>query len=251
MRAFLSHLIMPLPVCWLLLIISAAFIYFKKRRAGRFFLVLALGWLLIISTPIVPDLLVRSLENRYAPLLEMESPAGEYPVHIMVLGSGHTSDPRLPANGQLSLFALGRLMEGIRLHQSIPESKLVFSGWGYRDPNSQAEVMASAAALFGISPEDMYVLTEPHNTRAEAIAYEDRFGRRHRLVLVTDAIHMPRAMMHFQNAGLSPLPAPANQAVKETPVDQPVSLWPSAGPIESMQRVTHEYAGMLWAWLTR
>ena len=70
-----------------------------------------------------------SLERSYPPLTDLNSLSNDIDVHIMVLGSGHTSDPALPANNQLSHNALGRLAEGIRLHRLLPGSKLITSGW--------------------------------------------------------------------------------------------------------------------------
>ena len=81
------------------------------------------------------------------------------PKWIVVLGGGHVSDPRLPANSQISAAALGRVVEGVRLHKAIPGSKLLLSGGAVFDPVPEAEVMARIAVLLGVKPQDIRLET--------------------------------------------------------------------------------------------
>jgi uncharacterized SAM-binding protein YcdF (DUF218 family) len=166
MHTLLSSLIMPLPIFWLLVILAAVFSGKGRKKSSRKLLGLSLLWLAMISTPFIPDLVVQSLENRYPVLVadgndpvqlfknedlpgNIAAPASD--VHILVLGGGHTYDDRLPANNQLSLQALARLAEGVRLHRQIEGSTLITSGWaGKRETISQAEVLAKAALLLGV-----------------------------------------------------------------------------------------------------
>ena len=201
----------------------------------------------IISTDPVPNLLVGSLENRYQTLLEIPQSFPDTPVYVMVLGGGHTSDPRLPVNDQLSTTALGRLTEGIRIHQAIPGSRLVLSGWANSETESQAETLAGTALLLGVDKEAIHTLPPPHNTRAEAAGYNEAFGKNHPLIVVTDATHMPRAIMHFRMKGLNPIPAPTNHLLKESQGEKRFTFLPSNSNIQKSQKVIHEYVGMLWA----
>src|SRR5690606_28241642 len=116
------------------------------------------------------------------------------PVNIMVLGAGHTNDPELPALDKLYPSAIARLTEGIRLKRLMPGSKLICSGYKGRSNISQAEASALVALDLGVPPSDTIWLPEAHNTKAEAKAYLERMGAEQTLILVTDAIHMPRAM---------------------------------------------------------
>jgi uncharacterized SAM-binding protein YcdF (DUF218 family) len=230
---------------WLLLF-GSLFFFRKKRRLFAYLLIGALAWLLLASTPPLPRFLLRSLEWKYEPLLTPPVDTTRQ-THILVLGGGHVSDDRLPATDQLSEPALKRLIEGIRLHRQLPGSKLILSGYARKGiPQSHAEVMAEAAGLLGVASEDMAVITTPWNTMFEAIDYHKEYGDHQPLILVTSAIHMPRAMMHFQQAGLSPIPAPTNYSIKEDDLPDGIKILPSSSNLTKMNKAIHEYVGMFW-----
>jgi uncharacterized SAM-binding protein YcdF (DUF218 family) len=80
----------------------------------------------------------------------------------------------------------------------------------------------------------------------EALHFRERFGPQARLILVTDAVHLPRAMKWFQAAGLDPVPAPTNFILKDPPGERPLGLMPGSNHIEKMEKAVHEYLGMVW-----
>lgn len=251
MRSLLSTLILPLPIFWLLAMAGGLFWYYRKRRVARILLIAAGVWLVLITTGLFPKLLIRSLERQYPPMKEVPVALSGAAVHILVLGAGNTQDPRLPAGSQLSQNALARLSEGMRLHEALPGSNLLFSGWSASGQVSQAEVAARAAVALGVDSTAIAFLPEPWNTRTEALAYAEAYGNAHPLILVTSACHMPRAMMHFRNAGLHPVPAPTDFMVKEDALPNGWFWWivPKATNVERVERAVHEYAGIVWAWM--
>ena len=161
-----------------------------------------------------------TLENQYPPV-QLTAEKGDQVsaqdsiVHLLVLGSGYETDDRLSYCGQLNLTGLARLAEGIRLQRLLPASKLIFSGYAGTQPLPQAEVSALAAQELGIDSTVICTICEPWNTKTEAEGYLKRFGTIGRLYLVTDAAHMSRAVMHFSNAGLQPIPAPTNFIIRK------------------------------------
>jgi len=212
---------------------------------------LALGGLLLVSTGPLPHLLIHPLESRYDVFQGPLSRESDAQLHILVLGGGHTSDARLPANNQLSVSALGRLIEGIRIHRQHPGSLLILSGFPGKDPVSNAEVMYRAALLMGVVAENMVIMPEPENTRQEALAYHAQFGESQPLVIVTTATHIPRAMIWFRKAGLHPIPAPTNHAIKQSPTARPTWWIPSPENISLVDRAIYEYAGIVQAKMRR
>lgn len=250
MPAILKSILSVLPFFWLLLILALIFFFLGKRNIARWLGILALIWLLFTSTGPLPGILIRSLEGRYDVFQgPLALPANEQ-LHILVLGGGHTSDESLPANNQLSLSALGRLTEGIRLHRLHPGSLLILSGYPGLDLVSNAEVMHKTALLLGVSAEEMVIIPEPENTRQEALAYFRRYGNEHPLVVVTTATHIPRAMIWFRKAGLNPIAAPTNHAIKESPVSRPRWWIPGPDWITLTDRAIYEYAGIVQARLS-
>ena len=130
LKGFVDFLINPINVLTGLLLLSVLSFCLKRYRWSR---QLAIGFaviFLLTSFSPVPDWLVSSLETRYNPLLDITDLDTADHHNILVLGSGHTSDPDLPATAQLSSVASNRLLEGIRLHELLPQSRLVLSGDG-------------------------------------------------------------------------------------------------------------------------
>ncbi|MEE4176003.1 MAG: ElyC/SanA/YdcF family protein [Bacteroides sp.] len=251
MPVLLKSLLSVLPFFWFLAAVALIFGLWKKKRLARWFGIFALVWLLTTSTGPLPRLLISGLENRYGVFDDSLSFPVDQPLHVLVLGGGHTSDERLPANNQLSLSALGRLVEGIRIHRQHPGSLLILSGYPGKDKVSNARVMYQTALLMGVEASQMAIIPEPENTRQEAQAYLKTYGNHQPLVIVTSATHIPRAMMWFSKAGLNPLPAPTNHAIKESPVSR--SQWWIPGPqnISLTDRAIYEYAGIIQARLRR
>ena len=247
LRAFISSLIMPLTIFWLLLLCGLMLMWLKKKNNSRILMVIALIWFAFVSFSPLPNLLIGSLERSYPPLTDVSSLSTDTAVHIMVLGSGHISDPALPANNQLSRDALGRLAEGIRLHRILPGSKLITSGWQGDDPVPTALVLKKVAISLGVSPQDILTLVTPVNTEEEALCYRSEFGKGHKLIVVTDAAHMPRAIIWFRKAGLNPIAAPTNHLIKRSPNQKSFNFLPSADYIHEVECAIHEYIGILWA----
>ena len=197
------------------------------------------------SSPI-PNLLATHLENQYSPLIEIDSNAFQLPVHILVLGSGHVADPDLPATGQLTTTAMGRLSEGIRLHEQLPNSVLIVSGYASGSTIAQAEVLADAAVLLGVQESALKVQTKPSTTEEEANTYQEKFGTDHPLIVVTSALHMPRSIKIFENRGLRPIAAPTYYLVKDDP--EAAFSWRllSHENFYKVQAALHEYIGLIY-----
>lgn len=244
MLALLHHFANPVWLLWALAIGFFACRRFQRPRAARMFAWAGVLWLFLISTSPLPLWLARGLEARH-PVLDPAGLPRETSWQIMVLGGGHTNDPAVTPADRLSAEALGRLAEGIRLHRLLPGSKLVFSGFSTTGQPSQAENLAMAAVDLGVSPADTLVLTEPTRTSEEARAYVARFGADRPTILVTSAIHLPRAIGWFRQAGADPIPAPATHAVKFAPGRATYHFIPSPSKIGLMHQALHEYGGLL------
>jgi uncharacterized SAM-binding protein YcdF (DUF218 family) len=275
MREFLSLIIMPVSVLFLLILAGIFFLWRKKKKTGKLLFLVAGCWLLIASTRPIPAMLVRNLENQYSQL--SDSIISELPnsVNIIVLGGGHSDDKDLSPNNQLSTVALARLVEAVRIYRRVigkqysvfgkkaeedndnqpitdnrllnTNIKLVVSGYSGRSKLPQAEVLYQTALMLGMDSADIVLSPLPSNTTAEAKEYIKKFGTEKLLVVVTSAIHMPRAILLFKEARVTVIPAPTNFILKYGSVKGPWRWLPSAGNIQMMEQAVHEYAGILWA----
>lgn len=236
---------MPLPLFFLIL--AASVITIRRKKISRVLMGMAVLWLVVVSASPVPELLAKNLENRYEVLHPETVRQGNKAVHLLVLGGGHTNDERLPPNNRLTLTALGRLAEGIRLQRQIPGSLLITSGWSSSGKTTQAEMLARTALLLGMDSSVLRMQTKPQNTMEEAAEYKRLFGDSAVLVIVTSAVHMPRAMYLFRREGLAPLAAPTSHMVKQENRTHWWYWFPSANKIRMMESVMHEYGGIVVA----
>lgn len=249
MKEFLSVIINPIPVFIILIISGFVLICFKRRKSGKIFLSIAGVWFVIFTTPPIPRYMTRLLERQYTQLSDSCIGNISAPCNILVLGGGHSNDKSLSASNKLSLIALSRLVEGIRIHRMIPGSKIVLSGFDLQSQESEASVYFNAAVSLGIDSASMMLQSTPVNTQMEAEEYAKNYNPETRLILVTSAIHMPRAVMHFRKAGIIPLPAPTDFILKYGSYKSPMKWFPSSTNLNMMESATHEIAGLLWAWI--
>ncbi len=198
---------------------------------------------LLLATPFLPRYLGARLEKQYWPLRAEAVPMLGDSVYIHVLGSGYGLDERIPATSQLAAVAKGRLMEGLRLHRALPNSVLVCSAGSVMGKETQASVTRKAAILLGADSTRIIRLDKPNTTSEEAEALKEQIGIRVKLVLVTDAMHMPRAMDAFKKRGFAPMASPTNYRVLEASNELPFLWGPSLDNLQLMGVVLHEFAG--------
>jgi uncharacterized SAM-binding protein YcdF (DUF218 family) len=247
MNSKVSFLSMPLSIFWLILLAGIVIYLLKRKRTGLVCVFFSIVWIAMISLPFLPTLLVKSLENRFPPLLEISQFNPKDSIYILVLGSGYTVNKNLAPNDQLTLNSLGRLTEAIRLHRLLNASQLVLSGFVHDENVNEAEPFIKTALDLGVNENEIRLLGTPENTRMEAFEYTKKFGTKNTLILVTDAIHMPRAMLLFRKAGQSPIPSPTNHMVKSDRKNGIRDWFPASSNIAMMEYAMHEIGGLVYA----
>jgi uncharacterized SAM-binding protein YcdF (DUF218 family) len=247
MREVISFILRPLTIFWILFFVSALSILIRRARSGRLILLLAFIWLAIISTRFIPEMMIRNLEKSYKPLAISDSVHVINPVYIMVLGGGYSDDMSLFPTDRLNLNSLARLVESVRIHNIYPGSKIMAGGYRDKLKTTQSDNMQAAAVLLGCRSDDLIkIRTEINNTNGEAMACAANVTKPSTLILVTDAIHMPRAMMIFRLHGLDLIPAPTNHIIKNSSYHDFFSWLPSVSNIYFLESAVHEYLGILW-----
>lgn len=241
-------LISPLSIALILGVLGWLYLLLgKKTRAA----VLLFGSLLVTwaaSFNPIGDALMRSHEAQYQ-AFQYQDDLDVSVIHV--LGGGHSESHRYVNGAQLSSSSMARVTEGVRLARLYPDARLVFSGYeGHSGVNKLAN--AEAAKLFarslGMDEDRIYLLTESKDTREEAIDVEDMI-QDGRLLLVTSASHMPRAVAIFKQEGITPIPAPTYFLGS----DRASRYYPTYEAVQKTQRYFYEKVGVLWielrAWL--
>lgn len=130
---------------------------------------------------------------------------------IIVLGGG------LEKDGTLSPASLTRTVHGIRLFRQGFAPIVVFSGGVIDGQISEAAAMAAVAKELAIPSEAILNETESVNTAtaAEALARVLHPRGIRRILLVSDAFHIPRAQAAFQRVEFEVLPAPTSTGLEQ------------------------------------
>lgn len=242
LKKIISSLLMPLPAMLLLGFFGLMLIMFTTRRKSGCLVVLfsLLGIFLISFQPVSTRLLM-PLERQHSAFF----PVDEHIDYIMVLGSGHVVDDQIPPTSELSRTGLMRLAEGIRVMRMYPGSKLILSGYAAGSEVSNARMMAKVALSLGVPKTDIILLETAQDTWEEA-RQAAAFVKQKKMVLVTSASHMTRALNEFHSAGLYPLPAPTNYLAQKH-ISQPwIKYTPQAKYLEQTETYWHEELGLMW-----
>jgi len=221
--------------------------YLKKTNTGKILIIAGFIIVILTSTAFIPKILAENLENIYNPLIYVDNIHICHPLNIIILGSGYSDDNSITPNDQLNTTTLARLSEGVRLYWLLGRGNIVAGGIKSHLSMTQGQVISNAAVSLGISRDSVKTFQiTTNNTNGEALGYMKAFGNTGSVILVTDAIHMPRAMMLFQKHGINPIPAPTNHIIKHSSYKSSFSLLPSVRYMNMFDSSMHEYMGMIW-----
>jgi uncharacterized SAM-binding protein YcdF (DUF218 family) len=240
----------------MLMVAGLLLLWFTRRdRLGKILTSVGLGLLLLFSNPVLSELLLNPLENRNPPLYPDQRlqaavpPAAQPATWIVVLSGGHTADPRVPPTGQLGSAALGRVIEGIRLHRRLPGSKLLLSGGigaGTPENPKHADLLGAVTDICDVDRSEVVLHKSGWDTEDEADTISKVVGTQP-FLLVTSASHMPRALALFRRRGANPIAASAFLYTMDEPGFSGSDLVPSAGALNASNAGMHEYIGLVWS----
>lgn len=240
-----SALAAPGNVLLLLLGTGVVMLWSRWRRAGR--ILLSAVFVAAFAVAVLPlsALLIHPLEQRFAPAALPDRVDG-----IIVLGGA--VDPVLSASrGQPALKdAAERLVEGIGLAHRFPAATFVFTGGSGRlfdRGATEADAVRPLLADLGLAANRIVIEDGSRNTFENAV-----FSRRlvapdpaQTWLLVTSAVHMPRAVGAFRRAGWDVVPYPVDyRTLRSGPRWWPPSF-DLAGGLRDLHLAIHEWLGLL------
>ncbi len=116
---------------------------------------------------------------------------------------------------------------------------------------SQARVTMRAAQAFGVDANRLGLLEKPRTTSEEAEELRKVYPPSSKVILVTDALHMPRAMKIFRDNGFDPIAAPTNFKVTKDAYASNIKFIPSFSNMGLMDYVLREWMGNIKASILR
>jgi uncharacterized SAM-binding protein YcdF (DUF218 family) len=239
-------LILP-PANLFLLILIGLLVWRRWPRAGRILAGIGLALLAFLSTTAGASLFVRPLERMTAPLRSPERAGAQA---IVVLAAGRLQEaPEYGGRDIPDYLALARLRYAAHLQRATSLPVLVSGGVGAQAGETDADALADAMATalrqdFGVPVK--WIEARSRDT-AQNAAYSAAMLRKDgvkRILLVTDAMHMPRARVAFEPEGLEVVSAPtmffSGQARSAS------SLVPSAEGMRRSWYALYELLGFAW-----
>jgi uncharacterized SAM-binding protein YcdF (DUF218 family) len=241
LKTVFSRFLFPAPLSLEFLTVGLILLWFTRRqRAGKGLVTTGAMLLLVFSNNSFSNALLRPLEHHYPPLVtEHMAPTASSRTYIAVLGGSTNDDPTVSATSHVSPDMMARLTEGVILQRELPGSRLILSG-GSESP----EGLVNLARALGVKAEDILGISGPRDTEEESLQIAPIVGRE-RLVLVTSAAHMPRAMGFFRKRGLQPVAAPTDYLAPRQRGELR-NLIPDASCLFKSQVAVYEYLGLAW-----
>jgi uncharacterized SAM-binding protein YcdF (DUF218 family) len=246
-KKYTSPLLLPLPAALFLLV--AGICLLRRRRNsgwGQVFSFAGLALLVLLSLPPVARREALLLEGQFAPARATPQTRAQVK-WVVVLSGGIGNVPTFPPNSELSRASLVRLVEGIRLLNEHPHARLLLTGGApFNLGPSEASGMRDTALLLGVDPRRIVVEEESWDTEEQAAAVRP-IVRDAPFLLVTSAVHMPRAMALFRKQGMEPIPAPTDFIVRGRARLSPLTFYPSADSLFVSTQVARELLGLWWS----
>lgn len=240
LSAVASSLLLP-PVSPLLLCLAGLLWRRRAPRTGAALMLAGLAVLLLLSTRVGALWLIGPLERQYPPLKTVGDAQA-----IVILGSGRIDQaPEYGGLDDATPLGMKRLQYGAALQRSSGLPILVTGGSPDGSPESEAEVMARILQRdFGVTvrwQERQADTTADNATWTAAMLQANGIQR---VLVVTDSIHMPRAMRAFARTGLQARAAPTLfLAPARTGV---TDYLPGASHLQMASYALREWIGQAW-----
>lgn len=231
------------PLTWALLLLLAAAVLRGRPRLARGLGGAAVALLLAFSSDQVADRLAWAVERS---AVRTERPEVTYDV-VIVLGGVVDSAPSR-ARGELQVLGSAeRLLRGFDVVRTGRARHLLYAcGVVEAQPGDVAESVQAVRQLetWGVAPERLVVEDRSRNTRENAIEAARIVRERGwtRVLLVTSAAHMERALGCFRAVGLTPDALPVDFRGGD---GQGRGWLPRAGALDKSTDLLRELSGRL------
>jgi uncharacterized SAM-binding protein YcdF (DUF218 family) len=238
-----AFLLPPGDVILALLLGLGLLLFPRARRWGTGLCVLATLALVVLAMPITGDYVLAQLEE---PPLDLAATRGLEHTAIVVLAAELRAAPEY-GGVTVGALTLERLRYGASLQRATGLPLLVSGGKIDRNAPPIAylmrEVLQSDFNSHVEWVEDRSLTTEQNARFSVALLRQAGIER---ILLVTHAWHMRRAVYAFARAGIAVVPAPT-MFVFSNPSDiELVELLPGIGGLRNSYYGLHEWIGLLW-----
>jgi uncharacterized SAM-binding protein YcdF (DUF218 family) len=244
----LGYLLAPVHVAIFLCAVGATLLYTRWQGWGRALATVGAFALLLMGFTPLGDMLAAPLESRFheAPR-DLPAP----PDGIIVLGGAADAELSAERNWPSLSEAAERLTTPIALMRKYPQARLIFSGGSAAPPGfPEIEVAKQFWSDAGVDESRVIFEGRSRNTVENAVFTRELVQPKagERWLLVTSAMHMPRAIGVFRKAGFPVIAFPVDYRTHR-------DIWRLEFPgalraLSLVESAAHEWAGLLAYWLT-
>jgi uncharacterized SAM-binding protein YcdF (DUF218 family) len=249
-RALLKLILLPPGGLLVLLIVGWLL---GRRLLGRFLVLLGIVGLYALSTPAVVARLAAQLETVPAPSAAEIRQSGAEAI-LVFMADVRRANPELAGADALSALSLQRIDHALALHRQTGLPLILAGGSVKGDTVPLArlgeEWLRDRAGVPVLALDTASRDTRENARNARELLRANGLGR---VLLVTHAFHMPRALLAASEAGIDALPAPFAFIHRPPALQQPEEPgdWlPQASSLARSYLVLHELAGLGWQQLT-
>jgi uncharacterized SAM-binding protein YcdF (DUF218 family) len=251
-RIAADYLAQPLTLVYLVTLLAVANLWRRRRetRSRLLWVTIPFALLTVGFMPASCYLALGSLEWQHPPLDQLPADVEA----IVVLGSGVDEPDETRREPDLDRSSLLRCLKAAAFYHQSPTPCPVLVSGGKPDPDEPGPAVADVMAHFlrrqGIRDQDLLVENQSRTTYENAVGCRELLEKHglHRVVLVTDATHLPRALACFRKQGIDAVPcgchyrATPSNSWRYNPVPTPhATAW--------LHLACHEWFGTAWYWL--
>lgn len=240
----ISQLLLP-PGC--LVLIGFVGLIFWRRWWGRGIILLSFSALWLLSTEPVRDSITSSLEFQH-PVLDLRKIPSDGAAIVLLGGGIYENAPEYHGRDELRGYALMRTVYAAEVaHQSGLD---VYASGGIplaQDAEPEGEIMRRWLLKLGLPEKSISAESVANNTWENALYIKQMLAERgiNKIVLVTSAWHMPRALWCFESQGLQVIPAPTGFFTRQKEYDLR-SYLPRSTVLADSGQAMHEHLGLFW-----
>jgi len=237
MIEIIKYFILPSNLIILFFILGCIFfVGIRKKRIGIYFYISAIVLYIIFGCGPISYWLLGNLEYQYPPLNSLDD-SDQFDTIVVLSGHAETNY-RVPISSAVNSSSAYRIIEAIRIFRNSPKAKIIISGSG-----DIPSIIKQLAVSIGLNPNNIGIENQSTSTYESALNLQKVLVER-KIVLVTSAGHMPRAMAVFKKFGMNPIPAPTDYMSKKNYLA--VSYLPSPLHLMYSDLAVYEYLGLLW-----
>lgn len=241
---------------WLVWLIVTIYLFRKGSSTALYLLSLIfLIVIYVLFTSIGSSFLVIPLENMFAENqvdMDIIKNHGKFP--IVVLGGGINYGDDF---AELSPYSLQRLVKGYQLYSGLETPIIVSGGIAIgQDRIGEAELASEWLQKMGVPPEDIFIENRARTTYENGICVKEIFlsnkslkklaseGSVMKVYLVTNAVHLPRSVLVFEEIGIEAVPVSAGYIVNHRM--SWLDYLPNRSSLAANLMGLHEWMGIIW-----